>query len=152
MHESFTDSKTSNHKLRVESNLESASDSRIESNLEYSQGTRIIVHVVAETWLKELNESNFQIPNYTSAHCFRGGSGRGGGCAFFVHNSLNFDPNKDVLFKKDFNGSNFLVISIRKTGFKLFVCYRETKTRLSDYYEIYDEILRMKSEQTVILY
>ena len=40
LYESFTESKTSNHKLRVESNLESASDSRIESNLEYLQGTK----------------------------------------------------------------------------------------------------------------
>ena len=41
LYESFTDSKTSNHKLQVESNLESASDSQIESNLECSQGTKI---------------------------------------------------------------------------------------------------------------
>ena len=102
----------------------------------------IIIHVVGicESWLKENIVKNYELENYISAHSFRK-NGRGGGVAFFLHKSLNFDAMKDILYEKDFNGSNFLVVHIRKYKLKLLQIYRESKTHLNDFYAILEDIL-----------
>ena len=114
----------------------------VKCQLAEAQKEGIIIHVVGicESWLKENIAKDYKIDNYKAAHCVRE-KGKGGGVAFYIHDSLNFDPEKDILYKKDHKGSNFLVVNIRKYNIKLLQIYRESKTHLNDFYDILEDIL-----------
>ena len=106
----------------------------------------IILHIIGitESWLNDNNVSQIKLKDYSTAHSLRK-AGRGGGSTFFVHSSLDFNPSTDILLDMDFEGSNILLINIKKIKIKLLIIYRESKTNLQKFYKILDDILQKNS-------
>ena len=64
----------------------------VEAQIKAETNKNIITHIIAltETWLNPIKAGSCIMINYTPIHSFRP-VGRGGGCSFYIHDSLKFD-------------------------------------------------------------
>ena len=80
------------------------------SSLEFS----FSVICFSETWLDDLDNSTYELPNYISTHQARSDR-RGGGVSIYIHNSLKFKERSDLAINnKDIESLTLEILSDKK--------------------------------------
>lgn len=111
-----------------------------------------IVHVVVitETWLDSGDIAHFNLPNYHSFHSVRKFK-TGGGVAIFLHESFD---NANIVFEKDFDNNNALIIALIKNKCKIAAFYRQPNNpndySTSKFVNIFEQLLTQHSNMYVI--
>lgn len=108
---------------------------------------------VNETWLKEFNMNQYDIPNYNCVHDIRTGIRQGGGVCIFVHDSLKFKLRQDLKLNEP--NCNSVTIEIENSPSKniLVTCmYRTPNTNLNEFNTALEQFLSKIAQENKLYY
>ena len=78
----------------------------------------------SDTWLDDLDNSIYELPNYIRKHQARSGR-RGGGVSIYIHNSLKFKKRSDLsINSKDIESLTLGILSNKTRNVLVNVLYR----------------------------
>ena len=78
----------------------------------------------SETWLDDLDNSTYELPNYISKHQARSDR-RGGGVSIYIHNSLKFKERSDLAINnKNIESLTLEILSEKTRNVLVNVLYR----------------------------
>ena len=108
---------------------------------------------ITETWLKESDINNFDIPGYNVQHLYRQ-TKPGGGVAIYLKDHISFNLIANLTTCTDIAENLFLSIDINHKVYKIGVVYRPPGRDINEFNQYFDAILnntQIKNSHSYIL-